>query len=85
MLVSVRAASDLRVAEFLFGMATDFCSWGIRSMASMARLKRSVSLLIANSIGVLILPFSLYPRTWRVFVYARDKPSDESARDIRGN
>ena len=39
-------------------------------MASMARLKRSVSLLIASSIGVLMLPFSLYPRTCKRLVLA---------------
>ena len=35
----------------------------MRSMTSIARLKRSISLLMASSIGVLMLPFSLYPRT----------------------
>jgi hypothetical protein len=33
-------------------------------MASIARLKRSVWLLIASSMGVLMLPRSLYARTW---------------------
>jgi hypothetical protein len=39
-------------------------------MASIARLKRSISLLIASSIGVLILPFSLSQFALSVFAAA---------------
>ena len=47
----------------------------MRSITSIAMLKRSISLLMASSIGVLMLPFSLYPRTcifgWLVRRYAK--------------
>src|SRR6266404_5245349 len=52
-----------RLRNFSLACPPMRCSLGTRFMASIARLKRSVSLLIASSIGVLILPFSLYPRT----------------------
>ena len=52
-----------RFRKFSFACPPMFWSLGTRSIASIAKLKRSISLLIASSIGVLILPFSLYPRT----------------------
>lgn len=66
MLVGVVTALDLQVAEAFLGVRADALQLGRTINRVMARLKRSISLLIASSTGVLILPFSLYPRTCRL-------------------
>jgi len=58
-LVGIVPAVDLHVAKLLFRVCANFLRKGTRSIASIARLKRSISLAMANSSGVLILHFSL--------------------------
>jgi len=55
-LVRVAAAIDLHVAELSLACAPATCNRGTRLMTSIARLKRSISLSIASSSGVLMLP-----------------------------
>ena len=62
-------ATERARGHLVYALVTVICESG-----SIARLNRSISLLMASSIGVLMLPFSLYPRTcmlgWFVRRYA---------------
>src|SRR5664280_206781 len=55
-----------------------------RSITSITRWKRSRSLSITMSNGVVVVPSSLYPRTWICLLYTSDAADEEDSVDLGG-